>query len=92
MKNPVRPVYDYYIDANFNQIYLAAGATHLLAAGEFGSLGQTSGQTVTSATVELDWNELYVVEFCNEVLSRVGQNLKDEQIKAYIREVEGKQP
>jgi len=92
MKNPAIPVFDYYYDAALNLVYLAASATHLLAAGETGSAGQTAGTTVTSTTVELDWNELYHVEFCNEVLSRVGVNLKDEQIKAYVREVEGKQP
>jgi hypothetical protein len=91
MKNPVTPVFDYYYDANLNLVYLAAGATHLLTTGETGSAGQTAGTTVTSLTVELDWNELWHVDFCNEVLQKIGINLKDEQIRAYVREVEGKQ-
>jgi hypothetical protein len=92
MRNPSVPVFDYYYDVNYNLVYLAQGTTHLLATGEVGSSGQTSGATVTSLTNELDWNPLYHVEFCNEILSKVGVNLKDEQIKAYVREIEGKQP
>jgi hypothetical protein len=91
MKVPVTPVYDYYLDANQNRIYLAAGATHLLAAGETGSADQTAGTTVTSLTVEIEYNPLYHVEFCNEILQKIGINLKDEQLRQYVREVEGKQ-
>jgi hypothetical protein len=92
MKNPSVPVFDYYYDANLNMVYLPQSATHLLATGETGSVGQVAGATVTSLTNELDWNTLYHIEFCNEILSRVSVNLKDEQLKAYIKEVEGKQP
>jgi hypothetical protein len=91
MKNPVQPVYDYYIDANLNYVYLAAGTTHLLAAGETGSDGQTAGTTVTSLTIEPEWNDLYFVEFCNEVLQKVSINLTSEQLRQYVKEVEGKQ-
>lgn len=91
MKNPVKPVYDYYIDADLNHIYLTAGATHLLTAGETGSAGQTAGTTVTSLTVEPEWNDLYFVEFCNEVLQKVSINLTSEQLRQYVKEVEGKQ-
>jgi hypothetical protein len=92
IKNPSTPIFDYYIDANFNMIYLATGATHLLAVGEVGSLGQTQGTTVTSLTAELEWNNLFHIEFCNEILEKVGINLQNEQLKQYVREVEGKQP
>jgi len=50
---PATPIYDYYVDANYNVVALAASATKALGAGETGSLGQTS-TTVTSLTVELD--------------------------------------
>ena len=91
MKKPATPVYDYYYDANANLIYLAVGASHTLTGGEVGSAGQTSG-TVTSNTVELEWNSLFHVEFCNEVLAKVGIALKDEQLRTYAKEVEEKQP
>jgi hypothetical protein len=90
MKNPVKPVYDYYIDADLNYVYLAAGATRLLASGETGSAGQTA-DPVTSLTVEPEWNDLYFVEFCNEVLQKVSINLTSEQLRQYVKEVEGKQ-
>lgn len=91
MKNPTTPVYDYYIDANLNIVYLTQSSTHLLTSGETGSAGQTSGTTVTSNTIELEWDTLHHVDFCNEILQKIGINLKDIQIQQYVREVEGKQ-
>lgn len=91
MSIPNNPVFDYYIDANLNIVYLTAGATHLLAAGETGSTGQIAGQTVGSLTVELEYNQAFHIDFCNEVLQKVGVNLQNVQIQQYVREVEGKQ-
>jgi hypothetical protein len=87
---PATPIYDYYIDANANEIYLVVGASHTLGSGEIGSAGQTSG-LVTSTTVELDWDSLYHVAFCNEVLSRVGINLKDGMVEQYINQAKQEQ-
>jgi hypothetical protein len=89
LKIPTKPVYDYYLDQYQNRVYLAVSATHLLTTGETGSAGQTSGTTVTSLTIELEYNQLYHVEFCNQILQRIGINLKDEQIRQYVKEVEG---
>jgi hypothetical protein len=90
LRKPLTPVYDYYIDANANEVYLAAGTFHTLTTDETGSAGQTSG-TVTSLTVELDWDELFHVVFCNEVLSRVGINLKDGMVEQYINQAKQEQ-
>jgi hypothetical protein len=84
-KIPSTPVYDYYIDASYNEVYLPAGSTHTLTSGQTGSAGQTSG-TVTSLTVELEWDSLHHIEFCNEVLKKVAPNLKDQQIAAYANQ------
>jgi len=54
---PVVPFMDYYVDADYNIVPLAASATHELATGETGSLGQAVGVTVTSLTVELNLPE-----------------------------------
>jgi hypothetical protein len=89
-RKPISPVYDYYLDTNVNEIYLAAGTNYTLLPGEIGSAGQTSG-TVTSNTVELDWIEIHHIEFCNEVLQRVGINLKDQQIAQYINQAKQEQ-
>jgi len=49
LKNPITPVYDYYIDANGNYKYLAAGTTHVWEAGETDSSGYVK------TTSELTW-------------------------------------
>jgi len=90
LKIPATPVYDYYLDANQNIVYLAVNATHVLTTGEIGSSGETAGQTVTSKTVELEWNTVFHAEFANELLEKVGINLKDDRIRAYSKEMENK--
>jgi hypothetical protein len=87
---PVTPVYDYYVDVNKNEIYLSPESSHTLGTGEIGSAGQTSG-LVTSLTVELDWSPLYHISFCNEVLQKVGINLKDQQISQYVTQAKQEQ-
>jgi hypothetical protein len=90
LRKSLTPIYDYYIDANANEIYLQPGTSHTLEGGEIGSAGQTSGG-VDSNTVELDWDELFHVAFCNEVLSRVGINLKDGMVEQYINQAKQEQ-
>ena len=90
LRKPVTPIYDYYIDTNANEIYLAVGATHTLGTNETGSAGQTSG-TVTSLTIELDWDPIFHIEFCNEVLQRVAPHLKDAQIAQYASQSKAEQ-
>lgn len=75
---PTIPVYDYYVDANYTIQYLAASATHLLSAGEYGSAGQTSGTTVTSLTVELDIPEDFHMPFANHLLTKVSMRDRDQ--------------
>jgi hypothetical protein len=87
---PATPAYDYYIDANFNEVYLASGSNYILKSGEIGSNGQTSG-TVHSNTNELEWDQVFHIEFCNEVLSRVGINLKDGMVEQYINQAKQEQ-
>jgi hypothetical protein len=91
LRKPITPVYDYYIDANLNEIYLPAGSSHTLTSGETGSAGQTSGTTVNSNTVELDWDPIFHIEFCNEVLQRVAPHLKDAQLAQYAAQSKAEQ-
>ena len=67
---PTIPIYDYYTDANYQIVYLAVSATHMLTAGEYGSAGQTSGNLVTSLTVELDIPEDLHLAFANYLLGK----------------------
>lgn len=77
VKKPTIPVYDYYVDANYNIQYLAASATHVLTTGERGSAGQTSGTTVTSLTVELNISEDTHVQFFNYILDKIAIRDRD---------------
>lgn len=75
---PTIPVYDYYVDANYKIQYLAASATRLLTAGEYGSAGQTSGTTVTSLTTELDIPEDSHMAFANYLLGKIAIRDRDQ--------------
>jgi hypothetical protein len=63
---------------------------HYVTTGQTGSDDTTSNYTI-KRTEELEWGNLWHIEFCNEILSRVGINLKDEQVRQYVGEVEGQQ-
>jgi hypothetical protein len=71
ISTPTIPIFDYYSDANYQIVPLAAAATHTLTAGEYGSLGQTSGTTVTSLTVEMDLPQELQLAFADHLLSKV---------------------
>jgi hypothetical protein len=74
---PTTPLYDYYVDANDNVVYLAVGGSHTLTAGETGSSGGTSG-TVTSSTVELEYPIDLHAEFLNRLIGRLGLPKRDQ--------------
>ena len=77
---PTTPVFDYYIDANHQIVYLAAAATHLLAASEYGSSGEVAGATVTSETVELVFDSTFHDDFLNELRGRLGLRMRDQLV------------
>ena len=77
---PTIPVYDYYVDANYNVVSLAASATRALAAGEYGSAGQVAGQTVTSLTVELTIPEESHMLFADYLLAKVSMRDRDSNL------------
>lgn len=76
IKKPTIPVFDYYIDADYQIQYLAASGSHALGTDEVGSAGQTSG-TVTSLTVELDIPEDLHFQFASYLLDKVGVRDRD---------------
>lgn len=69
--NPTIPIYDYYINANYVVVPLAASATRVLTTGEYGSAGQTSGTTVTSLTTELSLPEETHQKFFDYLISKI---------------------
>ena len=77
IKKPTIPIYDYYVDANYNIVYLAVSASHTLTTGERGSAGQISGTNVSSLTVELDIPEETHFQFFNYLLDKIGIRDRD---------------
>jgi hypothetical protein len=68
---PDVPLFDYYIDANYNIVPLDASETHLLTTGEYGSAGQTAGTTVTSLTTELSIPESTHQKFFDYMVGKI---------------------
>ena len=77
IKNPTIPVYDYYISADGEYIYLPVGLSHLLATDEEGSAGQTAGNTVISQSVELEWNDVNKLDILTLIMSYLGINMRE---------------
>lgn len=86
---PLTPVYDYYINADGENIYLSEGEQHTLTAGEEGSAGQTysptSTTTVTSLTQEFEFNDIDKIDIAILILSDIAQNLSDDRLQAYAQ-------
>jgi hypothetical protein len=78
ISKPTIPVYDYYVDANYNTVYFTG--SHTLAAGEYGSAGQNSG-SVTSLSVEMDLPEDLHLKFADYLVSKLA--IKDRDVNLY---------
>jgi hypothetical protein len=79
---PVTPIYDYYMDQYGTEVCMAASTTHALGTGEIGSLGQTSG-TVSSLTVELEWDDYVHPQIAIRILEKLGVSLRESDIIQY---------
>jgi hypothetical protein len=79
---PVVPVYDFYISAELEHIYLEPGIVHTLLPGEEGSAGQTSG-TVQSLSVELEWNDANKLDCASLILSMLGINQREGALQQF---------
>lgn len=84
---PLTPVFDYYMDANDNIKYLAAGESYTLQANEVGSLGQVSG-TVNSLTIEMEWNEDMKLKVMVRILAALGVTMSEQGIYQYAKIIE----
>jgi len=91
LRYPTTPYYDYYIDAYDEYIFLPADSTHTLLEGQEGSAGQPVGTTVTSLTVELEWDDVCKLEIINFILDDIGINLREGQLEQYaqVEQVQG---
>lgn len=82
LRYPHTPIYDYYLDQYAIDHYLEPGTSYTLQAGEEGSAGQTAG-TVTSNSVELEWNDVNKLDITSLMLESIGINLREQQLLTY---------
>ena len=77
-KLPTDPYYDYYVDAYGTITYLTeAQAAYTLQAGEVARDGKTAGQAVTSASIDLAWNDDDAMNILDMIVSDVSIALSD---------------
>jgi len=77
---PEDPYFDYYSDSQGNTTYLvetSPATTHVLLSGEVSRDGKTTGQTVTSASVDLDWGDDDAVNILDMIVSDVSIAMSD---------------
>jgi hypothetical protein len=82
LRYPVKPVYDYYIKANGEYVYLAPGQAYALQPGEEGSQGQIN-TTVVSQSVEIEWDEVNQLDIIYLMADFVGINLREMPLMQY---------
>jgi len=81
LRVPVTPIYDYYIDANLNEVFMPVGTSHTLLINEVSSGGDdTVGAIIASLTVELDWDTIIHPRFVADLLLPMGVNLREADI------------
>ena len=82
LRYPVTPVFDYYISSIGEVIYLPPNTSHVLQVCEEGSLGQLSG-TVTSMSVEAEWNQMELMQMASFILEILGVNIRQQDLIQY---------
>ena len=84
---PVVPVFDYYVDATGELVYLENGETHELTSGEVDSAGNTSG-TFTSASVELEWGDSEKIDITWLIIKNMGINLSRQDVMGIANNIQ----
>lgn len=75
---PLSEYFDYYIDSNANITYLTDGqASYTLQAGEVARDGTTAGGSVTSASVDTEWDDEEALQILDMIVSDVSIALSD---------------
>jgi len=83
LKEPATPFFDYYTDANNNIQYLVVEGTHELTAGEVGRSDEAAGETVTSSTVELEWEDTEKIKILHRILAKMGVSMDEQLVAQY---------
>ena len=83
LRYPVDPIYDYYIDAFGDNIYLLPSTTHTLTGTEEGSAGQVAPTIVTSTSVEIEFPKNTYIRIARLLLSKIGISLGMNELVQY---------
>jgi len=75
---PTQEYFDYYLDSNANVTYLTEGqASYTLQSGEVARDGTTAGGSVTSASVDTEWDDDEALQILDLIVSDVSIALSD---------------
>lgn len=83
LKDPSTPFFDYYYDDDYNIQYLSASGSHVLTTGETGRSGEVAGATVTSSTVELEWEDTDKIKILHRILTKLGVSMDEQLVAQY---------
>ncbi len=82
IRNPTEPYFDYYTDANYKVQYLTAGQVYALQTSEVYRDGTSSG-SVTSISVELEWEDLDKIKILHRILTKFGISMDEQLVAQY---------
>jgi len=57
--------------------------THELTAGEVGRSDEAAGETVTSSTVELEWEDTEKIKILHRILAKMGVSMDEQLVAQY---------
>ena len=83
LTTPATPFFDYYFDANLVIQAMDEDDTHVLTTGEVGRSGEAAGATVTSATVELEWEDIDQIKILHRILAKLGVSMDEQLVAQY---------
>ena len=83
LRQPTDPFFDYYYDDDLNLQYLAVGGSRLLTTGEAGRQGEVAGTTVTSSTVELEWEDTEKIKILHRLLTKLSVGMDEQLVAQY---------
>jgi hypothetical protein len=93
-REPIKPVFDYYIDINLKIQPLAASTTHVWVTGEKDSSGTThttGDANWTSLTKELEFGKDIHLDFFNEIMQRMGVKIDNQLVLQYAKTIKSEQ-
>jgi hypothetical protein len=80
-KTPASAYFDYYADAVGNITYLTEGqSAYTLQTGEVARDGSVATESVTSASIDLEWNDIDAMNILDMVMTDIGVAQSDQNV------------